>query len=135
MGEWDPKRLTLMFGPLEVGGYADGEMIKIEYLGEGDKWAVGTAGEVARVRSYDKRAKVTARIMGTRKDVNAALVAHFAAGNPLLPVIVNSVSTGSVHASGEGCLAKPPDETFGPEVPVREYEFMVGIMSNVVSPV
>lgn len=135
MATYDPKSLLVTFGPLPIFGFADGEMVKVEYQGEGDKTVVGTAGETARIRNHDRRAKVTVRIMSTRQEIVAALQAHYVAGNPQLPLVISSGSTGSVHASGDACLEKQPDEAFGAEVPIREFVFACERMGNVVSPV
>lgn len=126
--EYDPKKVTALFGALPLLGHADGEFIRVNFLGEGDRAMVGAGGATCLVRSHDKRAEVTVRFMAANDEgraVLSALLAFYNGGNPMLPFAVNSRSTGETLAGGSAVMKKPPEAVFGVDHPVREVTFVL----------
>ena len=124
MQTYDPGLVKATFGPILLGGYAEGDMIQVNHLGEGNRAGVGTAGEAAYVKDYDQRAEVVFRLMAT-SPVNALLSGYLQSGNVPVPLIITSLSTGTLHASGDAIIKRQPDVSYSNGVPVREWTFVV----------
>lgn len=132
MAVYDPGLVKASLGAVILDGFAEGDMIEVEPLGDGTKVTVGTAGEHAFTRSYNKSAKVTCSIMETSK-TNALLTTHMQAGNPALPFGLASLSTGAVHIAGEAMLERTPGTTYNGDVPVRKWVIMVALLDQAVA--
>lgn len=136
MTTFDPKKVNINFGPLPLRGFADGTMITVAFQGDGATSAVGATGEAVIIKNHDRRATVTARLMGTGAGRNtlAALAASFTAGNPQLPLSITSIDTGEQIGAGSAVIKRMPDFGFGGEAPVREVVFEVPQMDVYVAP-
>ena len=126
MTQFDPKLVNISFGPLPLLGFADGDKISVTWLGDGDSAVAGTDGEAVVVRSHDRRAEVTVRLMatGAGRTALAALLAHYNAEGPPLPLVISSIDTGEGLASGEATIKNPPETVYAAEAPVREVVFV-----------
>lgn len=120
---YDPGLVLAQFGVITLSGFAEGEMIEVEFLGEGTGVAVGTGGEAAYVENHNRSAKIKARLMAT-SPINIALSAHYLASNLPAPFVITSLSTLEVLAAGDAKITKMPNSSFGAEVPVREWEWV-----------
>lgn len=129
MATFDPGKVIVQFGAIPVSGFADGSMVNVEPQGDGVTAVVGSAGETAFVESHDRRSLVTIRLMGT-SPINALLSAWFQAGNIPAPLVISSLTTATIHASGEAKLQRNPGADYGADVPVREWIFVVPVMDH-----
>ena len=118
---YDPTQVFLTYGVLPVSGYADGSMIQVSPVGDGNKAMVGTAGEAAFVKTPNRQNEVTFRLFET-SPVNAALALLYNAGNVPVPVALVSASTGALAGAGAGILERIPGVTYEAGVPVREWK-------------
>lgn len=129
---YDPGLVKASLGGIVFDGFAEGDMIDVEMLGDGTKVQVGTTGESAFTRSYNRSAKLTFSIMETSK-VNAALTLYWQGGNPSKPFGLASLSTGAVLASGAGMLERVPGVTYSNEVPVRKWVVMIAALDQAIA--
>jgi hypothetical protein len=127
MTSYDPKRVGVSFGPLPILGYASGSMIEVTMLGDGTRAAVGTQGEAVLVDNHNQSAEVKVRLMATGLGRNTLhfLRAHMIAGNPALPLMLNSLDTGEKIGGGVAKLKNYPDASLGDDAPIREVTFVV----------
>lgn len=71
---YDPDQVALVFAAIPLGGYADGEFIRVTQTTEAFTTAAGTDGEIIRIKSGDRRMRITVPLMQS-SDSNALLSA------------------------------------------------------------
>lgn len=136
MATYDPKDFVILFGPLNIQGFADGDMCTIAYNSGGASVSVGARGDAVIVKNWDQSANVTVRLFqsldGARNEI-AALDAHILAGNLALPLAVSL--NGENYTATEAVVQKYADATFSADsAPVREYTFVVGRLIKTQAP-
>lgn len=124
---YDPTRVIASIGPVLLTGFADGEAITIERDADAETPSVGVDGDVVRVRSANKLARVTVRLQGG-SPANAGLRALRALNNPLIPqadqgaFMMTDLNTGTRVFSNTAWVSKEPLPSLSAEAPVYEWE-------------
>lgn len=133
---YNAKEVMVNFGPLPLLGAADGDFCTVAYQGDGVGMVVGARGATVCIDNHDNSAEVTMRLFATGDGQNtlSALLAHYTAGNPFLPLAVISVSTGESVVAGSAKIKKLPDKSFGTGAPIREIVFVVPEPFDVTGP-
>lgn len=132
MPAYDPKDIHILFGLIPLVGLADGTAVEIKHGGDGAKSYVGVGGSGAIVRDANRSAEVTVTLMATSL-ANALLTAHYQAGNPLVPCLVKSLSTGATYAAGSAVLQRMPDVSYGKEMPTVPWVIVIPEMGEVLA--
>lgn len=128
MSTYDPKNVIMNFGlALRIQGFASGSMIAVRYTDEGARSYVGTTGEAVGVKSYQRSAEITVRLMatGAGRRTLAVLLTHFNAGNVALPLAIVSRDTGEALVCPQALIKQYPGAEFGgaDTEPMREIMF------------
>lgn len=127
VSSFDPLRVIATIGPVLLTGFADGEAITIERDADAETPSVGVDGDVVRVRSANKVARVTVRLQGG-SPANLALRAMRALNNPLVPgadqgaFMMTDLNTGTRVFSNTAWISKEPLPSLGADAPVYEWE-------------
>lgn len=109
-----------------IGGFADGEFLRIEKETDDFTDVVGTVGEVTRSKTKDGRATVTVILMQTA-DSNAVLAAlsqvdrNAPNGAGVGAFLVRDRQGTSLYEADEIWIMKSPDATFDREATSREW--------------
>lgn len=112
MRTYDPGLVAVILAGQQITGFADGTFIKVERLTDTFSSMAGADGQVARVRSRDKRGKVTITLLQTSPSniVLAELVQlDEATGAGSSPFMVKDL-TGTTQASAPNAwVTRPAD--------------------------
>jgi hypothetical protein len=131
---YDPGLVYVVAGAVPINtGFAEGSMVRVARQGDGVRAVVGAAGETAFVESYDERAEVTIRMMGTSR-LNSALAGLEALG-VAFPFSIVSISTRQTLVGGAARIKRMPDQEFSADMPTMEWVFVVAKATEVISPV
>lgn len=124
MKNYDPRTIVLSWQGFVISGFMDGDFITIERNEDSFSPAVGSIGDVTRVRSLDKTGNITFTLKA-ESDSNAFLssqmVADEATGAAYGPVVVEDLNGNSLYTSENAWLAKPADVTFSNDASGREW--------------
>lgn len=123
MAVYIPSAMAFTFGPVPITGFAEGSMIEITPIGDGTKVIQGTQGETCFIKTSNKRAEITFRLM-ENAFANSALAAYVNTVDVPIPVFLSSLSTGAVAVAGVGGLERVPGVTYDGNVPVRAWKIL-----------
>lgn len=129
MATYDPQLVSLVWGAIQMSGYAEGSMIAATMTGDKNKVQVGSAGATCFAKTANRAGEVTFRLFET-SPLNAALSAAYDAGNVEVPMTLASLSTGAKMHGGNAILADKPGTTYDNNVPVREWKLIVDNMDS-----
>lgn len=138
MAVYDPREVTLRIAGLVVDGYASGEKITLNMLGEGSRAEVGSDGEPVLVVSHDRRAELTFRLYATgagRSTCSALMTAYNTAPEVAVPVTLTSNSTGENLVALQALIKRYPNVVYGGDTaPVREFTMVMGRLRSQQTP-
>jgi hypothetical protein len=108
-------------------GRAEGDFCTTEYTKELHTLKVGADGEVTRVRSNDRSAKITLKFMSTSDGHKLMLQLYLIAlnspnGQDIGTFQLRDRNGGLVEHAEEAWIAKAPANAFGADVGEREWE-------------
>jgi len=118
-----------------LGGFADGEFVRIERESPAFDDVVGTDGEVSRSKTNDNRATVTVLLMQT-SDSNAILSALHnqdkiaTGGSGVGPLVIKDLQGTTLYASGECWVRSTPNASFDRTATSREWEIRVANLQD-----
>lgn len=126
--EYDPTKIAVVFAGIPIKGFADGEMLTVEYDTDTFSDVAGTDGEVARARSSDYRGTITFKLLMTSA-TNARLSAlrnldittPGGAGVGSL-TITNLLNRATEHHADDAWIASPPPASYDRTVGSREWK-------------
>lgn len=121
LGTYDPKEVSLLFGVLQVSGFADGTFITCARADKDlYKNHTGAYGETARTKNNNKTGTITFTLKSTSPS-NAAL--DLLKNNPIaIPVLVKNNSSGKhIAAATETWIQTEPDKVYGVEEQMVEW--------------
>lgn len=126
---FDVSDVVVTYSGIPLAGLAEGSVITINWLGDGDSVTVGAGGDAVIVRDVNRAAEVVVRIQATGPGRNtlAALATLKNLGGDRLPLIIASPDTGEAIATEQAVIKQQPSMEFGVgEAPVREVTFLCG---------
>lgn len=131
---YDPKKVIVTFGPIIIGGYAEGTFITV--AGNGDKFekSRGADGSVDRVNKNNKDYRVTVTIKQTSLTndlLSAALVADQDANTGVVPLTIKDLNGTTLFFATYSWIAKDPDDEFSDSLSTREWMIDTGIASKI----
>lgn len=126
MKVYDPTEVTVSFAGIVIGGYADGEFVRVEQESDDFSDVVGTDGEVSRSKTSDRRATVTFMLMQTSEsnDLLSAisnLDRDTPGGAGVGALLIRDRQGRALYRSAEAWIQKPPDVSFDRAPTNREW--------------
>lgn len=95
LGTYDPKKVIISFGGVELSGYAEDSMVSIAQLGDGTGSIVGCNGDTVRTISPDRRKEVTISLLqsSASNDYLSVIYSRDQSKNDgVLPLIIKDLS-------------------------------------------
>lgn len=95
LGTYDPKKVVVLFGGLEITGFAEDSIIKIKPMSDGINSIVGAHGDVVRTISPDGRHEATINLLQSSSSNDLLAVIHArdkSVGDGVLPLVVKDLS-------------------------------------------
>lgn len=127
---YDPDEITVSVFGILIGGYADGEFVRIEQESDDFTDVAGTDGSVSRAKTNDRRATITFVLMQTSES-NALLSAisnldrNTPGGAGVGAVQVRDRQGNTIYSGAEAWISRPPNASFDREVTSREWTLRV----------
>lgn len=130
MRTFDPDGLSVILANIPVDGWADGEFLTIEMEADSFNDTAGSGGEVARVKSMDRRATVKFMLLQT-SPTNAALEAlhnldvNAPNGAGVGALMIRDRSGTAMYRADKAWIQKPANISFDREAKSREWAVRV----------
>ena len=130
------KNLNVIYGILELEGYADGDdVVTIEYDADQFVKLVGAKGDVTRTQTTDNSCTITIKLLQTSKS-NVELMALYNAdretGSGILPLIVNDKETNESYIVNNAWIMKAPSIVRGANPNTMDWIFQGDFMTSVI---
>lgn len=127
--EYSPDDYSVVFNAIPIEGFAEGDVIDVEYDTEGFQDEIGVDGHVVRYKSCDQRATLTFTLMATSPS-NKLLSAMYNAdlkspnGIGVGPLLIRDTQGVTVFAGIQGWIQKMPNREW--VIRVAKLEAVVG---------
>ena len=111
-GTYDPKKVIVSFGGVEIGGFGEDSMIKITPMGDGTTSMVGCSGDVVRTISPDNRQEVTLTLLQSSASndyLSAIYQRDKRVGDGVLPLLIKDLSGRTTFFDSAAWIAKQPE--------------------------
>lgn len=126
-GNYSFKNASVIFGIIEMGGFADGDdVVNIEQNAEQFTKTVGAKGDVTRVQTADNSARVTVKLLqtsSTNKELTNTYLGDRETAAAAAPLIVTNLESGEVFACNNAWIVGYPTVTRGAGVNIMEWVF------------
>ncbi|MDD5034855.1 MAG: DUF3277 family protein [Methylococcaceae bacterium] len=128
LSAYDSKDVVITFGPILLGGFAEGSKVKVEQNEDSFKLAVGVDGDACRVKTNNRSAKITVTLLqsATCNDLLSAVHNEdilSPSGDGIFPMSVLHKYGTTIVAVERAWIVKPPTVEFSNEVKEREWVF------------
>ena len=121
------KNVNVIFGILELQGYADGDdVVKIDPDANLFEKIVGAKGDVARSQTNDNSCTISVKLLQTsvsNKELTALFVADRESGAGTAPMIINDKETGETFIINNAWIQKAPSVSRGQNINAMEWIF------------
>jgi hypothetical protein len=127
---YDADQITVSVAGIPLGGYAEGEFLRIEQESDDFEDVVGTDGEVTRSKTNDTRANVTILLMQS-SDSNDLLSAlsntdrRAPNGAGVGAFLVRDRNGRALYTGAASWVKRPPNATFDRTATAREWQIRV----------
>lgn len=112
LGTYDPKKVIVSFGGVELTGFAEDSIIAIKPMGDGTTSVVGCHGDVVRTISPDRRHEVTTSLLQTSSsnDYLCAIYARdYRQGDGVLPLIIKDLTGNTTFYDSQAWIVNNPE--------------------------
>ena len=112
LSTYDPKKVIVLFGGVEITGFAEDSIINVKPLSDGISSVVGAHGEVVRTLSPDDRHEVTINLLQSSisNDVLAAVHQRDKRiGDGVLPLVVKDLSGRMTFVDSQAWIVNNPE--------------------------
>lgn len=126
---YDPKRVTIIFGAMEIKGFSEDSIVEAEPLGDGIKTIVGADGETARSLDPNRNWKVTLKLMNTSSSndyLSTVHIADRATGKGILPLAIKDLSGRTTFFASEAWIKNFPKIAREKNIKDNEWELETG---------
>lgn len=126
---YDPKNVKVIFGVIELSGFAEGTMISIASNGPKFEKTRGGDGQVNRINKNAGDYTVTVTLDRTSLSndlLSAALIADVNTNGGIVPFTVKDLNGTSVFFAAEAWIANDPDSEEADTMPTREWTIDTG---------
>lgn len=120
--QYSPKEVSIVIGTVPARGFADGEMVTVEYEEDDRSLAIGTDGEGRHIKNLHRGGTVTIRLFAF-SPTNALITALDAIDVPFPITVVDKKSNGDLFFASSCALRKTPNLVKGKEESVNEFIF------------
>lgn len=129
MPSFDPSRVIVTVGGVNIQGFADGVPIKASRAGDNATFTVGLDGHTGAVINPNKSGEITLTLLQTSAS-NAVLTSMFKLsaqgfiGSPSVPISITDLSSTGTSVFAAKChLKRAPDLELGLEIGKPEWVF------------
>lgn len=124
---YDPSRVSVTFGDINITGFMDGTFIEAERNEDGFTTHVGSTGDVARVRNLNRTGKITITLMAqaTTNNFLQAVVRtgeQFGVGD-VLPLLIKDLNSNTFCRANQAWIKKSPKVERAKEAGPCQWEF------------
>lgn len=129
--QYDPTKVSVVMGGIPLRGFADGDMITIEYTNDQRSVHVGTQGEGRHVKSNDLSGAATVRLADYSPSNDALMLIH--RGDIPLPLVVTDKTTNAgLFFAASAMVQKVPAMVKSNEASMNEWvlEFVKGEINH-----
>lgn len=126
---YDPKKNLVIFGGIEIKGFAEDAIIEAEPLGDGMTTVVGCDGETARSIDPNQNWRMTITLLATSKSndyLSAIHVADKNTGKGILPLLFKDLSGRTTFFASQAWITKLPNISRQKEVGECEWILETG---------
>ena len=112
MSTYDPKKVIVLFGGVEITGFAEDSIISIKPLGDGITSVVGAHGEVIRTLSPDNRHEVSFKLLQSSASNDVLATIHQRdkrIGDGVLPLVVKDLSGRMTFVDSQAWIVNNPE--------------------------
>lgn len=113
---YDPKLVAVIVGGVPIQGFADGDMISVEFQEDSWEHLAGADGEEMRVRKNDARAEMTITLLQSSESntwLAGLQLADEATGKAAFPVLFKDNNGATLMAAESAWVKKTPGITRG----------------------
>lgn len=125
MHNYDPGQHFINFANIRITGFADGTYLTVERMTEAYTSVSGASGEVARIRSRDKRGSIKFSLMATSSDNDrlSAVAAKDELDGTGVGVLSMTDGNGTTVVTGSNTwIKKYPSLELSKDMPNRDWE-------------
>lgn len=119
---YDPNKVTCILGVIPARGFADGEMITVEFAEDEDTTYIGTDGDGRHVKGKNRSGTVTVRLHDY-SETNPLLSILKEVGEPFPIAIVDKSTNADLFFASSCQVKKTPNLVKGKEGQVNEWVF------------
>ncbi len=115
-GTYDPKKVIVSFGGVEIGGFGEDSIIKVSPMGDGISSVVGCSGDVVRTISPDNRHEVTLTLLQSSASndyLSAIYQRDKRVGDGVLPLLIKDLSGRMTFFDSAAWVTKQPEVNRG----------------------
>ena len=126
---YDPKKVIVTYGGVQITGFADGSMIDAEPNADLFSEKIGADGEVARARSADHTYKVTLslqQVSPSNDYLSGVMLLDAAANLGVLPLIVSDLNGTTLLVFPAAYIKSKPKVADGKEINDRQWVLHTG---------
>lgn len=126
LGTYDPKKVAISFGGVELSGVDEDNFIKVMQMGDGISSVAGCYGDVVRTMSPDGRHEVTLRLLQSSISNDYLSAIHKRDkknGDGVLPLIIKDLSGRTTFYNSQAWINKPAEVTRGNKQNALEWVF------------
>lgn len=128
VANYNPAEVDIIFGPVKVEGYADGEFVTLDQEEDTFLKVVGTDGELARSLNANDATVITIKLLQTSAS-NALLSAllqldKLTGGRSPQVLLIKDRSGFTLNAFPNGWIVKPPAQSFDKQAGPREWQLI-----------
>jgi len=126
---YNPKEVTMAFGPHIVTGYADDSFISIDAAGDNVTKKVGCDGEISRSVLPDDTSIVKISLLqssATNAFLQKKVNQDRKTGDGMFPILIKDLKGGMLFSSDAAWVLKSASRTYGKESSNREWEIHTG---------
>jgi hypothetical protein len=112
MPTYDPKKVLVSLGGLNIHGFSEDSIITISPMGDGITSVVGCDGQVVRTLSPDRRHEVTIPLQQSSSSNDELSIIHArdrSKGDGILPLLVKDLSGRTTFFASQAWITKHPE--------------------------
>lgn len=129
--QYDPTKVSIIFGGVPLRGFADGDMVTIEYTNDNRSVHVGTQGEGRHVKSNDLSGIATVRLADYSPSNDALMLIH-RADTPLPFIVADKSTNAGLFFAASAMVQKVPNMVKSNEASMNEWviQFVKGEINH-----
>lgn len=126
---YDPKLVTVTFGPIILEGYMDGTFVSMAQNGDNFEKSKGADGEIDRVNKNSNDWSITVTLKQTspsNTQLSAQAAADKLANTGKFPLTITDLGGTSLFFAQDSWIGKEPDSEYSDTISSREWRFDTG---------